>query len=578
MRRFLTKGTTVLTRAAIAVVAVWFSGAVGAAGLFTPTTGNMTEPRYGHTATALANGKVLLVGGYDGGGAFYLPTADLYDPATGLFSSTGVMTTTPVGRISHRAIKLVNGKVLILGGNDGVTYLATAELYDPTAGTFATTGSMSAMRDKPGAVLLGNGTVLVVGGDDGSGAMGYVATAEIYTPGTGLFTAAAGAMGVARFYPTTTLLADGRVLVTGGSSNSAVLASAEIYDPATGTFAATGSMSAARAGHTATRLADGKVLVSGGLTAADATTGADIYDPASSTFTATSALDAARWRHTSTRLADGKVLVAGGLNNAAFLATAESYAGPVIAAPTSNAGADQAVTSDAYAQANVTLVGTATGVNFPLTYEWSIGATVYGTGTTLNLTLSAGVYTFAFKVTDAGGQTATDSMTVSVALPSGPAGPQGTAGANGAAGAQGIQGIQGLQGLQGPTGPTGAQGAAGSDGSNGTNGTNGAVGATGPQGPQGAAGTNGTNGTNGAVGATGPQGAAGSDGSNGTNGNQWRRRCDRAAGRGRQRRLQRVQRRRRRDRAAGRGRHQRDQRDQRRRRRDRTGRPGDIWF
>lgn len=465
MRRFSTKGTTVLTRAAIAVVAVWFSGAVGAAGLFTPTTGNMTEPRYGHTATALANGKVLLVGGYDGGGAFYLPTADLYDPATGLFSSTGVMTTTPVGRISHRAIKLVNGKVLILGGNDGVTYLATAELYDPTAGTFATTGSMSAMRDKPGAVLLGNGTVLVVGGDDGSGAMGYVATAEIYTPGTGLFTAAAGAMGVARFYPTTTLLADGRVLVTGGSSNSAVLASAEIYDPATGTFAATGSMSAARAGHTATRLADGKVLitggygstfdataeifdpatglfsatgnvmstvrydhtatllgdgkvlVSGGLTAADATTGADIYDPASSTFTATSALDAARWRHTSTRLADGKVLVAGGLNNAAFLATAESYAGPVIAAPTSNAGADQAVTSDAYAQANVTLVGTATGVNFPLTYEWSIGATVYGTGTTLNLTLSAGVYTFAFKVTDAGGQTATDSMTVSVALP-----------------------------------------------------------------------------------------------------------------------------------------------------------------
>ena len=371
MRSFSTKGTTVLTRAAIAIVAVWFSGAVGAAGLFTPTTGNMTEPRYGHTATALANGKVLLVGGYDGGGAFYLPTADLYDPATGLFSSTGVMSTTPVGRISHRAIKLNNGKVLVLGGNDGVTYLATAELYDPTSGTFTTTNSMSSMRDKPGAVLLGNGTVLVVGGDDGSGAMGYVTSAEIYDPATGAFTAAAGAMTVARFYPTTTLLADGKVLITGGSDNSMVLASAEIYDPATGTFAATGSMSAARAGHTATRLADGKVLitggygstfdataeifdpatgvfsaagnvmsatrydhtatllgdgkvlVSGGLSGADATTGADLYDPATSAFTATSAMDAARWRHTATRLSDGKVLVAGGLNNGAFLATAE---------------------------------------------------------------------------------------------------------------------------------------------------------------------------------------------------------------------------------------------------------------
>ena len=145
------------------------------------------------------------------------------------------------------------------------------------------------------------------------------------------------------------------------------------------------------------------------------------------------------------------------------------------------------MTSDAYAQANVTLVGTATGGNFPLTYEWSVGATVYGTGTTLNLTLSAGVYTFNFKVTDAGGQTATDSMTVSVALPSGSDGADGAAGATGATG---------------PQGATGAQGAAGSDGSNGTNGTNGSDGAVGATGPQG---------------ATGAQGAAGSDGSNGTN-------------------------------------------------------------
>ena len=129
MRKFSAKGTTVLTRATIAVVAVWFSGAVGAAGLFTPTTGSMTEPRYGHTATALANGKVLMVGGYDGAGDFYLPIADLYDPATGLFSATGAMSTTPVGRIGHRAIKLANGKVLVLGGNDDSVYLATAELY-----------------------------------------------------------------------------------------------------------------------------------------------------------------------------------------------------------------------------------------------------------------------------------------------------------------------------------------------------------------------------------------------------------------------------------------------------------------
>ena len=122
---------------------------------FAPT-GSMTVAREMHTATFLGNGKVLIAGGYDGfnGNA----SAELYDPAAGTFTATGSMT---VARWEHTATLLPNGTVLIAGGGS-----SSAELYDPAAGTFTATGSMTVARIKHTATLLLSGMVLIAGGDD----------------------------------------------------------------------------------------------------------------------------------------------------------------------------------------------------------------------------------------------------------------------------------------------------------------------------------------------------------------------------------------------------------------------------
>jgi hypothetical protein len=149
------------------------------------------------------------------------------------FFPTGEMVTT---RFEHTATLLGNGKVLIAGGAEYTsstlppTELASAELYDPATGAFATTGSMTAARSFHAATLLGNGKVLIVGGSNGSSAS--LASAELYDPSTGVFTAT-GSMGTARSAHTATLLNNGKVLIAGGLG-AIVLASAELYDPSTG--------------------------------------------------------------------------------------------------------------------------------------------------------------------------------------------------------------------------------------------------------------------------------------------------------------------------------------------------------
>ena len=145
------------------------------AGAFTPT-GSMTVARWGHSATLLDNGKVLIAGGgHDV--AFGLASAELYDPATETFASTGSMT---LGRDGHTATLLGNGKVLIAGGSgDEAGYASTsAELYDPDTDTFAATGSMSDGRCMHTATPLSDGRVLVAGGRNSAGEA--IASAEIY--------------------------------------------------------------------------------------------------------------------------------------------------------------------------------------------------------------------------------------------------------------------------------------------------------------------------------------------------------------------------------------------------------------
>ncbi|HEY3322844.1 MAG TPA: kelch repeat-containing protein [Planctomycetota bacterium] len=280
------------------------------------TTGSMSTARYSHTATLLPNGKVLVVGGNDGT-YHYLASAELYDPATGTWTSTGSLGVACGG---HTATLLPSGKVLVAGGYNSITnYLSVAEVYDPATGTWTSTGSLGVARRDHTATLLPSGKVLVAGGYNSS--TNYLSVAEVYDPAKGTW-AATGVMVTGRHSHTATLLPSGKVLVAGSFGN---LSSAEVYDPAVGVWASTGSMSTARYAHTATLLPSGKVLVGGG---GNGFTGplssAQVYDPATGNWTGSGTMAAGRGYHTATLLASGQVLFAGGIANTS-LASAEVY-------------------------------------------------------------------------------------------------------------------------------------------------------------------------------------------------------------------------------------------------------------
>jgi hypothetical protein len=295
-------------------------------------TGNLQDGREFHTATLLPNGKVLVAGGAVEADEYSCDagkdSAELYDSALGTFASTGTMTSR---RYAQTSTLLPTGKVLVAGGysfdssdcdQDGTSpAVASAEIYDPSNGSFTPTGSMAEVRGGHTATLLANGKVLIAGGDNmGEGVLPFFqgdgsVTAEVYDPATGLFSST-GNMVTPRVIQTATLLVNGDVLIAGGwsASQNASIAAAELYHPATGAFTPTGSMTSPRTGHTATLLPDGKVLIAGG--APDQTLvnsdSAEIYDPATGSFLATGYMAEKRCSHTATLLPNGTVLFAGG--------------------------------------------------------------------------------------------------------------------------------------------------------------------------------------------------------------------------------------------------------------------------
>ena len=270
----------------------------------------MPAPRWGHSATLLRNGKVLVAGGARRNQDFYR-SAELYDPGSGKFQPTGDMS---IAREGHAAVLLRSGRVLIAGGWIVHGSTDTAELYDPSSGTFTMTGRMTTRRGRPTATLLANGDVLIAGGADHDGP-GGIASAEIFNASTLKFEPV-GPMHYARIAHTATLLNDGRVLIAGGRGET-VTESAELYDPATRQFSLTGSMRVARYKQTAGLLPDGRVLIAGGSDARDwqgTISSAELYDPRTGRFTPASPLHDRRFKlpDEAVRLDSGKILIAGG--------------------------------------------------------------------------------------------------------------------------------------------------------------------------------------------------------------------------------------------------------------------------
>ncbi len=270
-------------------------------------TGNLLVGRSHHTATLLLDGRVLVAGG-DGSDERALSSAEIYDPRRGTWTATGSMVAPSA---EHVATLLGDGRVLV------TSYTGRAELYDPGTGTWSGTGSMRTPRISYAATLLLDGRVLVSGGRNPAiGAEQELASPELYDPATGTWKDAGG-MRVLRASHTATLLSDGRVLVVGGqgsetsaSNPMGFLASAEIYDPVKSTWTATTAMQTPRSGHAAALLADGKVWVAGSVVAPTA----ELYDPVTRTWKLGGRVEG--WiSPRASLLADGRVLVADGLGS-----------------------------------------------------------------------------------------------------------------------------------------------------------------------------------------------------------------------------------------------------------------------
>lgn len=290
-------------------------------------TGSLVEHRQGiWSVIVLKNGKVLLAGEHD-----TLSGAELYDPETGKWSATGKLNT---GRGGHTTTLLLDGRVLIAGGidysADGTPIFASAELYDVDQGTWIATGSMAVPRFKHTAALLANGEVLVAGGTSTEPSNDRaLASAEIYNPVAGTWRMV-GAMATGRELVKSSLLPDGKVIAVGGSvgrfGKYKALASAEIFNPKTEGWTSTGALLEARTQFSMTALDDGRILVAGGArpyTSALAT--AEIYDPTTKAWTAAGAMKTPRWNHRAVRLPDGDVLVVGGCDLRGELTSVELY-------------------------------------------------------------------------------------------------------------------------------------------------------------------------------------------------------------------------------------------------------------
>jgi hypothetical protein len=392
----------------------------------------MSSARQEFTMITLGNGKTLAAGGWNG--SAYTATAELYDPATGLWTATGTMNGIRGGE--SEAVLLQDGRVLLVGGS-GTGGGVNVEIYDPVAGTWSVTGSMNVSRRQFSINVLNDGRVLVAGNS------ACVTSAEIYNPATGTWTLT-GSMVNGRRYNVGALLTNGNVIsvngrifdctagvtiskttelynvaagtwsstgqtvierqkhrivtllngtpmvVGGGQNNLDTTPIAELYDVNTGTWTATGSMTAKKADFEMKVLPSGKVIMAGGTTlgsSTNQTNTSEIYDPVAGTWSSAGTFTTVRYFHRSAVLADGSFMIGGGNSGSTALSSVNIYSIP----PVNTAQSASSVTTT-----TATLNGTIThtGGQTPTVRGFNYGTTTgYGTNTTENGSFSTGAYT-----------------------------------------------------------------------------------------------------------------------------------------------------------------------------------------
>ena len=265
------------------------------------------------------------------------PVSQEIDPTAGLASRFEATSPMNLPRKGHAAVRLSDGRVLVVGGEDDEGGLASSEIYDPGSSTWSLTGDMIEPRSFARAVTLDDGRVLVVGGGPGDRSVVH-STAEIYDPATGKWSTT-GSMMLPRAVFSLHKLNDGRVMAVGGFIGQAsgstdrdarITDRVEMFDPGSETWTEIASLPVELQHQEGALLPDGRVLIAGGWLYQGAAVPSNrvyVYDPKSDQWSAAEPLGESRTWHSVTRLANGELLIAGGFGNLDTAATYDADSG-----------------------------------------------------------------------------------------------------------------------------------------------------------------------------------------------------------------------------------------------------------